>query len=149
MVNEATILLVDDNDDDVLLMKRAMRKAGIINPVQVLTHGTQVVDYLERRPPYSDVRQYPFPMLILLDLKMPRMSGFELLEWIRKQPKLKRLWVIILTHSPESSDIVRAYDLGANSYLVKPSTFSALVELSTFLKQYWLNLAQKPDCQLE
>jgi CheY-like chemotaxis protein len=149
MLNEATILLVDDNDDDVLLMTRAMRKAGIINPVQVLTHGSQAMDYLERRPPYSDARQYPFPMLILLDLKMPRMSGFELLEWIRKQPKLKRLWVIILTHSPESSDVIRAYDLGANSYLVKPSTFSALVELATFLKQYWLTLAEKPDCQRE
>lgn len=146
MFNQSPILLVDDNEDDVLLMRRAMRKATIDNPVHVLNDGLEAMEYLSRRGLYADVAQFPFPLVILLDLKMPRMSGFELLAWIRQQPKIRRLWVIVLSHSQEICDVNRAYELGANSYLVKPSQLSTLVEMLEIFKEYWLSICQRPDC---
>jgi CheY-like chemotaxis protein len=144
MIDESTILLADDNPDDALLMKLAFRKAGIINPIQVVKDGTEAVDYVKGEGIYANRKRYPFPDLLLLDLKMPRMSGFEVLSWIRQQPGLKRLVVIVLTHSSESPDIDRAHDLGANSYLVKPSNFNNFVEMVKSLRSYWLTLSEKP-----
>jgi CheY-like chemotaxis protein len=144
MIDESTILLADDNPDDALLMKLAFRKAGIINPIQVVKDGTEAVDYVKGEGIYANRKRYPFPDLLLLDLKMPRMSGFEVLSWIRQQPGLKRLVVIVLTHSSESPDIDRAHDLGANSYLVKPSNFNNFVEMVKSLRSYWPTLSEKP-----
>jgi CheY-like chemotaxis protein len=145
-MDQSTILLIDDNEDDILLMQRAIQKANISNPIQSVSDGAQAIEYLKGEEPYSDSVRFPTPALLLLDLKMPRMTGFELLEWIRQQPKLKRLWVIVLTHSQERSDIDRAYDLGANSYLVKPSQFNSLVEIVAVLQRFWLQSSEKPDC---
>lgn len=144
MIDESTILLADDNPDDALLMKLAFRKAGIINPIQVVKDGTEAIEYVKGEGPYVDRKRHPFPALLLLDLKMPRLSGFEVLSWIRQQPGLKRLVVIVLTHSNETPDIDRAHDLGANSYLVKPSNFNNFVEMVKSLKSYWLTLSEKP-----
>jgi CheY-like chemotaxis protein len=144
MIDESTILLADDNPDDALLMKLAFRKAGIINPIYVVKDGTEAIEYVKGEGTYSDRRRYPFPALLLLDLKMPRLSGFEVLSWIRQQPGLKRLIIIVLTHSSESPDIDRAHELGANSYLVKPSNFDNFVEMVKSLKSYWLTLSEKP-----
>lgn len=144
MIDESTILLADDNPDDALLMKLAFRKAGIINPIQVVKDGTEAIEYLKGEGAYSNRKRFPFPSLLLLDLKMPRLSGFEVLSWIRAQPGLKRLVVIVLTHSNESPDINRAHDLGANSYLVKPSNFNSFVEMVKSLRSYWLSLSEKP-----
>jgi CheY-like chemotaxis protein len=142
---QRTVLLVEDKADDVLLIRRAWAKAGIANPLQVVTDGDQAVSYLAGEQAYSDRKQYSLPILVLLDLKLPCRSGLEVLEWVRQQPGLRRLPVVVLTSSQESSDINRAYDLGANSYLVKPVEFAPLLEMMKAFAPYWLTLNQKPE----
>lgn len=132
------LLLVEDNDDDVFFMKRALKDAAINNPIQVASDGQEAIDYLGGAGKYQDRQQYPLPTLVLLDLKMPRRDGLEVLEWLRSQPALRTLVVIILTTSRENSDMERAYQLGANSFLLKPSNIKALSEMMTALKLYWL-----------
>jgi CheY-like chemotaxis protein len=138
------ILLVEDDPNDIILIKRAFEKANITNPLQVVENGEEAISYLTGKGRYGNRVKYPLPMLLLLDLKLPRKSGHEVLEWLRKQPMLKRLTVVVLTSSQQSSDINRAYDLGANSYLVKPVTFNALVEMVKVLNFYWVILNEKP-----
>lgn len=141
---EQTILLVEDDPNDVLLIKRAFAKANVVNPIQVATNGDEAIAYLDGQPPFADRHQYPLPVLILLDLKLPRRSGLEVLHWLRQQPLLKRLLVVVLTSSRESADINRAYDLGVNSYLVKPAAPADLLEIVKTLGLYWLIFNQKP-----
>ena len=143
--NKAPILLVEDNGNDVLLIKRAFKKAKIANSIQVVGDGDAAVAYLAGEGQYADREAYPMPALVLLDLKLPRRSGFEVLGWVRTQPVLKRLPVLILTSSRENVDIDRAYDLGANSYLVKPVTFEALQEIMHAIDVYWLVLSEIPS----
>ena len=140
--NGHTILLVEDDHNDVLLVKRAFQKVKIANPIVVLNDGEQAISYLAGREPYVN---RGLPELVLLDLKLPRKSGHEVLEWLRAQQALKRLPVVVLTASSESSDVNRAYDLGANSYLVKPVTFDALVEMVKTLNLYWLILNRRAE----
>ena len=143
---ESTILLVEDDPDDVLLIQRAVRKAKIANPLQVVGNGDDAVAYLAGEGPYSDRERYPLPVLMLLDLKLPRRSGLEVLAWLRRQPgDLRRLRVVILTSSRETSDVNTAHELGANSYLVKPPTLDELIELIRALDLYWLILSEAPD----
>jgi len=137
-------LLVEDSQNDVFLMQQAFKKAGLPNPIQVVSHGQEAISYLKGEGRYSDRAQYPLPMAVLLDLKMARMNGFEVLEWVRKQPNLKRVVVIILTASNRSSDADRAYDLGANFYLTKPGKFEDLVEMTKCLHD-WLRLNHFPS----
>ena len=139
------ILLVEDNPDDVLLLQRAFRKANLMNPVQVVPDGQAAIDYLSGAAPYDDRSRYPIPALVLLDLKLPKRNGHEVLQWIRAQPGLRRLPVAVLTTSRESPDINRAYDLGANSYLAKPVDFDALIEMVKTLQLYWMILNERPD----
>jgi len=139
-----SILLVEDDPNDIILIKRAFEKTRITNPLQVVEDGEEAISYLAGKGPYGDREKYSLPMLILLDLKLPRKSGHEVLEWLCQQPILKRLTVVVLTSSQQSSDINRAYDLGANSYLVKPVTFDALVEMVKTLNLYWLLLNENP-----
>lgn len=140
--NGHAILLVEDDHNDVLLIKRAFQKVNIANPIIVVNDGEQAISYLAGREPYVD---RALPMLVLLDLKLPRKTGHEVLEWLREQSTLKRLPVVVLTASSESSDINRAYDLGANSYLVKPVTFDSLVQMVKTLNLYWLILNKSAD----
>lgn len=105
MSSEDTILLVEDNPKDVLLMRRAVKKAEIANPLQVVNDGDEAVLYLSGQAPYNDRTRYPLPVLILLDLKLPRPSGAEVLMWLRQQPVLKRLPVVVLTASREYMDV--------------------------------------------
>jgi len=139
-----SILLVEDDPNDIILIKRAFEKTRITNPLQVVEDGEEAISYLAGKGRYADREKYPLPMLLLLDLKLPRKSGHEVLEWLCQQPILKRLTVVVLTSSQQSSDINRAYDLGANSYLVKPVTFDALVEMVKTLNLYWLLLNENP-----
>ncbi len=139
------ILLVEDNADDALLLRRALHKANLANPLQVVGDGEQAVAYLAGEGRYADRVTYPLPVLVLLDLKLPRKSGLEVLEWIRQQPGLKRLRVVILTSSKEAADINRAHELGANSDLVKPGTFDALIEMVKAVDLYWMITSEKPD----
>lgn len=139
-----TILLVEDDPNDVLLTQRAFRRANLVNPLQVVQDGEAAVLYLGGQGSYADRDRYPLPIIMLLDLKLPRLSGLEVLEWLRQQPGLKRLPVVMLTSSRENVDLNRAYDLGANSYLVKPVAFDGLLEMVRNLNQYWLILNEKP-----
>ncbi|MEX1046538.1 MAG: response regulator [Actinomycetota bacterium] len=132
-----TILIAEDDPNDALLVQRAFRTARLANPIQVVGDGERAIAYISGVPPYDDREKYPMPMLVLLDLKMPRKGGHEVLEWIRAQPGIKRLPVVVLTSSSEMIDINRAYDLGANSYLVKPVEFEALLEMVKELNLYW------------
>jgi CheY-like chemotaxis protein len=144
-VSHYTILLVEDDSNDVFLIQRAFRKANLANPIQVVQDGEAAVLYLSGQEPYSDRDRYPLPILMLLDLKLPRRSGLEVLEWLRQQPKLKRMPVVMLTSSREHADINQAYDLGANSYLVKPVAFDGLLNMVKSLNQYWLILNENPN----
>lgn len=141
-----TILLVEDNPSDVLLMQRAFRNEVLANTsLRVVRDGDAAVLYLNGEGEYSDRAQYPLPTVILLDLKLPKRSGHEVLSWLRQQPALKRLPVIILTSSRQQTDVNQAYDLGVNSYLVKPIGFSALVELLSRFGTYWLTHNEFPE----
>ncbi len=140
MSAEATILLVEDEPDDADLLTRAFRKGGIGNPVRHVEDGDQAVAYLAGHAPYLDRERHPLPTVVLLDLKLPRRSGFEVLEWLRAQPGLRRLPVVVLTSSGQADDVNRAYDLGANSYLVKPAAAAALADMVRTVHAYWIRL---------
>jgi CheY-like chemotaxis protein len=144
MLSDDTILLVEDDPNDILLIQRALYKANVKHPVQVLKDGEEAVLYLGGKQMYADRDRYPLPMLMLLDLKLPRKSGFEVLRWLRQEPGLKLLPVVVLTSSAENSDIQQAYNLGANSYLVKPVGFDGLLEMIKQINLYWLGLNKKP-----
>ena len=139
------ILHVEDDPNDVLLVQRALQKANSLFEVRSVTDGDRALDYLRGVQAYADRERFPFPQLVLLDLKMPRKSGLEVLSWIRSQPNLRRLLVIVFTSSKHDQDIKRAYDLGANSYLVKPVGFEALVQTVKQLCDYWGALNQAPS----
>ena len=144
--NDCVILLAEDDPNDVLLIQRALQRSHIANPLQVVRDGADAVAYLNGDLQYADRERYPLPVLLLMDLKMPRKSGLEVLEWLRQQTSgLRRLPVVVLTSSNQSLDINRAYDLGANSYLVKPAGFDSLLELVKNLDMYWLILNEKPE----
>src|SRR5215510_2270454 len=120
MIINKKVLVADDEPTDVFLLQRAFAKARVTISLHVVRDGWTAIAYLKGEAPYSDRNAHPLPDLMLLDLKMPGLNGFEVLTWLRKQPGLKRLPVIVLTSSNLASDINRAYEMGANSYLVKP-----------------------------
>jgi two-component system response regulator len=129
---------VEDREEDVFLLRYAFKRAGIENPIQVAVDGQQAVDYLSGKDAYSDRLQFPLPQLVLLDLQLPHLTGLQVLEWIRQQPALKSLIVIVLSSSIHEGDIRRAYELGANAFLVKPSSTDTLADMSVALKHFWL-----------
>jgi CheY-like chemotaxis protein len=139
------ILIVEDNDDHALLLKHGFKQANLINPLQVVRDGDEAIAYLKGEGKFSNRAEYPLPALVLLDLKMPRRDGFEVLEWIRRQPGLSSMRVVVLTTSDEMRDINRAYALGANSFLVKPIKFDDFVQLSQAIKGYWLWMSRAPQ----
>ena len=147
-MNTYSILIVEDDANDILLLRRAFNKAGLVNPVHVATDGDMAVDYLQGNGVYQDRAKHPLPVLILLDLKLPRRSGHEVLSWLRTQPGLRRIPVVILTSSRESKDLDRAYDEGANSYLIKPADPCDLLEMVKQLNLYWIVFNEKPDIKI-
>ena len=114
------LLLVEDNPDDVFIMTRALKKAGLDLPVFIASDGKEALDYLRGTGPFADRARYPLPSLVLLDLKLPYLNGFEVLEWIRDHPLFHDLQVIVLTSSGEDRDQRRAQELGVSAYLIKP-----------------------------
>ncbi|HWN95385.1 MAG TPA: response regulator [Methylomirabilota bacterium] len=140
-----TILHVEDDPNDVLLIARAFRKAESPAQVQVVNDGEKAVQYLAGTDTFAKRDQFPLPSLVLLDLKLPRKSGIEVLEWMRTQPGLKRIPVVMLTSSRQPIDINRAYDLGVNAYLVKPVDFDALVEMLKTVDSFWLRVNEPPS----
>jgi CheY-like chemotaxis protein len=145
MTQDKIILLVEDNADDVSLIERAFRKAQIENRVEVVNDGDQAVAYLSGEGLYADRVAYPLPSLVLLDLKMPRRNGFEVLSWIRSRPELKGLQVVILTGSLEKKDVTRASELGADSFLIKPVTFERLVDILLAMRTHCLGTADTAE----
>jgi len=119
-MNCNVLLLVEDNSDDVFIMRRALRKAGVDSPLFVASDGKEDLDYLRGAPPFEDRSRFPLPSMVFLDLKLPFLSGFEVLEWIRQQPQFQNLEVVILTSSGEERDRRRPQQLGIRAYLVKP-----------------------------
>lgn len=139
-----TILLVEDNEDDVFFMREACRKAAITNPMQCVEDGQQALDYLQGSGKYADRVKYPLPFLVLLDLKLPLVPGLDVLDWIRNHPPFETMLVVVLTSSREDRDVDTAYRIGANSYLVKPPTAEKLHELVKSLGEYWLRHNEPP-----
>ena len=139
------ILLAEDDDNDVLLVQSALREAGVLTPVHVVRDGDEAILYLTGVGKYANRAEYPLPSLLLLDLKMPCKNGFEVLQWIRSEPNLRALRVIVLTGSTHLHDLNKAYQFGANSFLVKPSDFKDLIDLFKPLHSYWLVTDQSPE----
>ncbi|MEB3281577.1 MAG: response regulator [Lyngbya sp.] len=144
-LNDYSILLVEDDANDILFVQRAFRQANLKNPIRIVKDGEQAISYLKGDDEYANRDLYFLPTLILLDLKLPRFSGLEVLEWIRGQPHLRRIPVVILTSSRETVDVNRAYEIGANSYLVKPVRFEELTKMMEIIDAYWLKLNQYPS----
>jgi CheY-like chemotaxis protein len=146
-MNGHSILLVEDDPNDILFVQRAFKQANIKTSIHIVNDGDTAVSYLSGTGDYNNRDLYPLPTLILLDLKLPRRSGIEILEWIRQQPDIRRIPVVVLTSSRESIDLERSYDLGVNSYLVKPVKFEALSNMIEAIDTYWLQLNEYPPIQ--
>jgi len=135
-----TILLVEDNDDDVFFFQHAWTSAGVPNPLRVVRDGQQAVSYLEGSGEFADRQKFPLPTLILLDLKLPFRNGHEVLSWIRAHPLVRKCLVVFLTSSRENTDVRKAYELGTNGYLAKPASAAQLTEMVRAVRAYWLDL---------
>ncbi len=133
-----SILIVEDSPDDLFILKRAFRLAGTPNGLNSVENGQEAIDYLSGTAAFKDRLTYPFPSLVLLDLKLPIRHGLEVLAWIKRQPSGRGIIVIILTSSSEDKDVSRAYDLGANAFLVKPASAKELTELVRSVDLFWL-----------
>jgi CheY-like chemotaxis protein len=140
----AHILLVEDNRMDVELTLDAFNEAKLLNTIHVASNGQEALDYLFGRDQYADRKAFPLPNLILLDLKLPGIDGFEVLQQIKSASVLKRLPVVILTSSKEEGDRALSYDYGANSYLVKPVSFDGFMDVVRKIEGYWLSLNVGP-----
>jgi CheY-like chemotaxis protein len=143
-----TILLVEDTPSDATLIRRAFEKTKVLNPIIWTRNGQEALGYLSGLGQYGDRIKYPLPALILLDLDLPEMSGFELLQWKRSQPNIRRIPVVILTIDSATSAVNAAYDLGANSYLVKPGHPEEILRVVKTIQEYWLGLNQAPKLVL-
>jgi CheY-like chemotaxis protein len=145
MFRQPLILVVEDNDDHVFLLRHALTKAGIDNPVQVVSTGEDVIAYLAGTESYSNWEAFPLPAVVLLDLKLPGIDGLAVLKWIRQQPGLKALMVAILTSSDNRREVNLAYELGANSYLIKPVDMDRLAEMMRAFRNYCLSASEVAD----
>jgi CheY-like chemotaxis protein len=139
MLDQVPILLAEDNKNDIALMRRGFAEAAIPNPVLVVKHGREVVEYLSGKGDYADREKFPLPGLMLLDLKMPWMDGFDVLSWLRRQPQFDGLPVVLLTSSKLQPEIAQSRLLGVYDYRVKPHDFAELVSLLADLRKCWLD----------
>jgi CheY-like chemotaxis protein len=147
-IRSFTVLLVEDDLNDIFLVKRAFKLARVKNPLQVVTDGQEAILYLKGDGKYADRETYPLPKLIVMDIKMPRRTGFEVLEWAKgRSGPLKRIPIVIVSSSEDPTDINRAYELGANAYMVKPVDFRAVEHLFQSITQYWGLECAKPELE--
>ncbi len=140
-----TILMADDDQDDCLLVKDAFKESRLVNDLRFVDDGEDLMDYLYHRGKYADIISSPRPGLVLLDLNMPRKDGREALKEIKSDSDLRSIPIVVLTTSKQEEDIIRSYDVGANSYVTKPVTFKGLVEVMRSLGRYWLEIVELPD----
>lgn len=146
MYRKIRVLIAEDDPNDVVLLKRAFQKAGVNTPLGFVSDGQEAVDYLAGSNTYSDRTRHPLPHLILLDIKMPRFGGFDVLKWLRTQPGLRRLPVIMFSSSSEQRDVDLAHELGANGYAVKPTSPDGMHAVVLGLEAFWLRVHLYPDC---
>ncbi len=139
-----TILMADDDPDDRLLAAEALRESRVANDLRFVEDGEQLLDYLNRRGRWANPADAPRPGVVLLDLNMPRMDGREALAAIKADPALRRIPIVVLTTSRAEADVLRSYDLGANSFITKPVTFGGLVEAMRVLGRYWIEIVELP-----
>jgi CheY-like chemotaxis protein len=144
MSESGNILVAEDDPTDAYFFQRAFRRAGLPVVLHFVRDGQEVIDYLNGTGSFADRTAYPLPQLVLLDLKMPRLDGFDVLEWVREQPGFSSMQVVIFSSSDEAKDINKAYGLGANWYLVKPHSMDELTALVGRFKKFWLEGAKDP-----
>lgn len=144
-----TILLVEDEASDAALLLRGFAKAGVLNPIVHLKNGDDALAYLAGVGQYTNRTMYPLPVLILLDLKLPGMTGLQLLQWLRTQKEIRRIPVVVLTIERDSNTVNAAYDLGANSYLVKPGEPAEINRIVQAIQRYWIELNEAPPLVMQ
>jgi len=142
---EPVILLIEDSENDVLLLRLAFKRAGLVKPLQVVRDGVDAMSYLLGLSVFADREAYPVPNILLIDLNLPRLNGLELLAWLRTQPEFQHLMVVVLTGSAKKEEINTAYATGAHSYLVKPAQAEALQRLIDSVYEYWVVHNHLPD----
>jgi two-component system response regulator len=141
---ERVVLVVDDREDDIVLTQEAFAQAKVPTQLFVVRDGAEAISYLEGSGKFANRAEFPIPDLMLLDINMPKVDGFEVLRWVRSNPDLKSLRVVMLTTSDQMIDIDLAYELGVNSYVVKPIKFQSYVELIGFLLKFWFVSSSTP-----
>jgi len=141
------ILMADDDEDDRMLAREALAESRLANELYFVGDGEELLDFLHRRGAYADAQSAPRPGVILLDLNMPRMDGREALREIKADPQLRRIPVVVLTTSEAEEDILRSYELGANSFITKPVTFEGLVQVMQALGRYWFDIVELPTVE--
>jgi len=147
MADRSVFLLVEDDENDVILVRRAFSKSQLLNPLAVVRNAEEAMAYFMGIGAYKNRSEYPLPSLVLLDLKMPGMSGIEFLQWLRQQPGYGSTRVVILTSSSLTRDVNAAYQAGANSFLIKPVDFERFVEITSALSGYWMRTDVAPETQ--
>ena len=145
MPHRKAILVADDSAEDSFILKRSFEKAGLEVPLMFVKDGQELIHYLSGDDGFADRQNHPMPRLLLLDLKMPKLDGFDVLRWLQKQPELRRLVVTVLSSSDRREDVNLAYDLGANSYVTKPSSMNGYSFIVEKLRDYWLQVNNPPD----
>lgn len=138
MKQQPPVLLAEDNEEDIFLIRRAWQKCGYPNPLVVTNDGYQAIDYLGGQPPYTDRRRYPLPCLVLLDIKMRLLDGFEVLAWLQTRPELRHLPAVMLSASHAEEDTARAWRLGALDYFVKPVEPTELQNILRKVHERWM-----------
>lgn len=144
-MNPPTLLLVEDEPTSIFFFEHVVKKLGIINRLQIAKDGREALDYLEGVGEFGDRLAFPLPGLVILDLKLPRLSGFDVLQHVRNNPETKKIVVVILSSSVSDEDIAKAYELGANGYLVKPLHLEELQEIVRAIKDFWLTYNHFPS----
>mgnify|MGYP006281753435 FL=1 len=147
MDHPITVLMAEDDEEDRMFVQEAWDENRLNNDLRFVTDGEELMDYLERKGEYGDTKEAPRPGIILLDLNMPRKDGREALQEIKANPELRHIPVVVLTSSKAEEDILRSYDLGVSSYLVKPVTFDKLLNLIKEMGRYWLEIVELPERQ--
>ena len=143
MDEEFPILIAEDDENDTIILERALRKVGFENPFRFCRDGIEVLEYLKAEGRYGDRHEFPFPRILITDLKMPKMGGLEVLKWLYYHPECNLIPKIVLTASKHAGDVKEAYKWGANSYIVKPGGYEELTSMLKLFFDYW-NMCEKP-----
>jgi CheY-like chemotaxis protein len=138
------VLIIEANDDDALLFRKALEKAGVDNPIRTLADGREAIAYLNGAGPYGDRRRHPLPSIIYTALNLPNKNGFAVLDWLNQHPERASIPVIVMSWSADEEDVQKAYEMGANSYMVKPGTFQELIHSLRAAAEYWQCCFKQP-----